>query len=62
MHDPGFAQIENTVSQTKGLFTPSASVARVDAWKEYIDFNCNIHTKRHHRHQHWHQKSNGFYM
>ena len=52
MHDAGFAQIENTVSQTKGLFTPSASVARVDAWKEYADFSCTIHTKHQHQHQH----------
>ena len=40
----------------KGLFTPSFSVyagidARVDAWKEYIDFHCTTHTKRQRQHK-----------
>ena len=30
----------------KGSFTPNVSVdARFDVWKEYIGFNCTIHTK-----------------
>ena len=35
----------------EGLFTPKISVdasvdVHVDAWKEYIDFNCNINSDR----------------
>ena len=41
----------------KAVFTLSLSVdSRVDThintWKEYIDFNCTIHTKCQYQHQH----------
>ena len=37
----------------KGLFTPSVGIdTHIDTWKEYVDFDYNIHTKSQHQHQH----------
>ena len=41
----------------KGAFSPSLSFdshidAGIDTYREYIDFNCTIHTKCQHQHQH----------
>ena len=43
-------------SKAKNSFDTSC-----DACKEYIGFNCIIHTKRQCQRQDWHQNSNGFW-
>ena len=48
----------------KGLFTLSVIVdsyidASTDTWKEYIGFDCIIHTNYQYQHQHQCQNSNG---